>query len=247
MRAETGATSSGMPPGRRIVIVFGFARAVGALVYVIAVTVQLVHSIGFWSAQDGADIPFLVLGFFSYFTMQTGSAAAVLLGVGAWLLLSRSRPPRWFVAARALLVTYAVTTALAYAVLLRPIEVDDGSSVPWSNEWLHLIGPLYLLLDWVVAPDRRPLRWRTVGIAAIYPIAWAAYTFARGPGALDTRTDTNWYPYPFLNPETSPGGYASALGYVAVLATAVLAVAALVVLLSRYGRRIGSDEAPEQA
>ena len=217
-------------------VLFAVLRAAAACAFAAAVVFQLLHSIGFWQAQEGANIPFLVLGFFSYFTMEAGIAAAVVLAVGAALLVRNSSTIIAFTMARGLVVTYSATTAIAYNVLLRPIEVADGSAVPWSNEWLHVLGPAYLALDWMLAPDRRPLPWRTLWIAVVIPIAWAAYTFARGPFALDTRTDTNWYPYPFLNPDTSPGGYGSALVYVAVLAVAILAIASVVILLSRVGR-----------
>ena len=228
-------------------VVFAILRAVAAVVYAAAVVAQLLHSIGFWSAQEGADIPFLVLGFFSYFTMETGIAASVVLAVGAVLLATRGTTRGWFTVARGLVLTYAATTALAYNVLLRPIEVADGSAVPWSNEWLHVYGPAYLMLDWVLGPDRRPLRWGALWIAVGIPLTWAAYTFARGPTALDTRTDTNWYPYPFLNPDTSPGGYGSAVVYVAVLAALILAIATVVILLSRVGRAPDAERSDPDA
>ena len=131
---------------------FAVVRTGIAATYATSVVVQLAHSIGFWQTQAGADVPFLVLGFFSYFTMESGIAAAVVLGVGAVLLLTSVRPPRWFPAARGLIVVYTATKAIAYNLLLRPMEVDDGSVVPWSNEWLHLWGPVLLLLDWLLAP-----------------------------------------------------------------------------------------------
>jgi hypothetical protein len=214
-----------------------------------AVTVQLTHSIDFWQTQVGADVPFLVVGFFSYFTMESGIAAAIVLAVGTVLLLTRVRRPRWFPAARGLIVVYTATTAIAYNLLLRPMEVDDGSVVPWSNEWLHLYGPLCLVLDWLLAPDRRPLPWRTLWVALGIPLAWAAYTFARGPFALDTRTHTNWYPYPFLNPDTSPGGYGSTSLYVVAISVLIVVLSALVILSSRRPRRRvrGGDRNPAEA
>jgi hypothetical protein len=216
---------------RRTLVVLRAGLAAG---YAVAVAVQLAHSIGFWQTQAGADIPFLVLGFFSYFTMESGIAAAVVLGVGALLQATGRVSPRWFPAARALIVVYTATTAIAYNLLLRPIEVDDGSVVPWSNEWLHLWGPLCLLLDWLLAPDRRPLPWRTLWVALAIPLGWAAYTFARGPFALDARTDTNWYPYPFLNPDTSAGGYGTTSLYVVAISGLIVALSALVIASSRW-------------
>lgn len=215
---------------------FALLRVAFAATYALAVATQLAHSIGFWQTQEGADIPFLVLGFFSYFTMQSGIAAVVVLAAGAAFLLTRPDPPSWFLVARALIVVYTATTAIAYNLLLRPIETDDGSVVPWSNEWLHLYGPICLVLDWLFAPDRRPLGWRTLWIAVAIPLAWAAYTFARGPIALDTRTDTNWYPYPFLNPDTSPGGYGTTSLYVVAISALITSLSALVILSSRRRR-----------
>jgi hypothetical protein len=211
--------------------------------------VQLTHSIDFWQTQAGADVPFLVVGFFSYFTMESGIAAAIVLAVGAVLLLTRVRRPRWYPAARGLIVVYTATTAIAYNLLLRPIEVDDGSVVPWSNEWLHLYGPLCLVLDWLLAPDRRPLPWRTLWVALGIPLAWAAYTFARGPFALDTRTHTNWYPYPFLNPDTSPGGYGTTSLYVVAISALIVVLSALMILSSRRPRRRAraGDREPAEA
>jgi hypothetical protein len=224
-------------------------RAALAVTYAMAVTVQLTHSIDFWQTQVGADVPFLVVGFFSYFTMESGIAAAIVLAVGTVLLSTRVRRPRWFPAARGLIVVYTATTAIAYNLLLRPMEVDDGSVVPWSNEWLHLYGPLCLVLDWLLAPDRRPLPWRTLWVALGIPLAWAAYTFARGPFALDTRTHTNWYPYPFLNPDTSPGGYGSTSLYVVAISVLIVVLSALVILSSRRPRRRvrGGDRKPAEA
>jgi hypothetical protein len=220
---------------------FAVLRAALAAVYALAVAAQLTHSIGFWQGQPRADIPFLVLGFFSYFTMESGIAAVVVLGAGAVLLLTKADPPGWLPVARGLIVVYTATTGIAYNLLLRPIETDDGSVVPWSNEWLHLYGPMLLVLDWLLAPDRRPLPWRSLWLAVGIPLAWAAYTFARGPFALDTRTDTNWYPYPFLNPDTAPGGYATTTLYVVAISGLIIALSALVILSSRRRRPPGAD------
>ena len=211
---------------------FAVGRMTVAALYIVAVIVQLVQSLRVWATQEGAEIPFLVTGFFSYFTMETGIAAAVVL------VLSGVRPARGIrmsaplALARGLVVAYAATTAIAYNLLLRPIEVPDGSSQPLANEWLHTVGPILLLIDWALAPDRRPLRWRSLWVFVAFPILWAGYTFLRGPLALDRRYGSNWYPYPFLNPD-GPGGYGAAMVYVAVLTALILALASGIVLLSR--------------
>jgi hypothetical protein len=210
------------------------ARMLAAVLYVAAVVVQLIQSLGVWATQEGAEVPFLVAGFFSYFTMETGIAAAVVLALSSVRSARGIRMSAPLALGRGLVAAYAATTAIAYNVLLRPIEVPDGSSQPLANEWLHTVGPIVLLIDWALAPDRRALRWRSLWAFVAFPILWAAYTFLRGPVALDRRYGSNWYPYPFLNPD-GPGGYGAAMAYVGVLTVLILALASGVVLLSRRG------------
>lgn len=223
-------------------ILFAVLRVCAAVVYLVAVGTQLWRSIGLWVTQTNADVQFLVVGFFSYFTMETGIAAAVVLVLSALTIARARRMPGPLAIARGLMVTYTATTALAYNLLLRPIEVPDGSSEPWANEWLHVWGPVYLLLDFALAPDRRRLPWRTLWIAVAFPVVWAVYTFVRGPFATDTRFGSHWYPYPFLNPDT--GGWPSAILYVVILSALIVGLSAIVVLLSRIGSRREHSDPP---
>ncbi|MGW9627251.1 Pr6Pr family membrane protein [Microbacterium sp. NPDC055521] len=93
-------------------------------------------------------------------------------------------------------------------------QLPQGSTVPWSNEVLHVVFPLFLLADVLVAPKRRILTWPTLAVIAASPLAWAAYTLVRANLATSPGTgDPYWYPYPFLNPQITPplvhrlGGY----------------------------------------
>src|SRR5690606_14996859 len=110
----------------------------------------------------------------------------------------------------------------------------------WTNEVLHVVAPILLLLDWLVAPGRRRLEFSTVGIIVIYPIVWAAYTMVRGPFVSDALTGaTSWYPYPFLNPDTSPNGYLSVAFYILLIAVVIAAAGTGVVAISRVRRTAG--------
>ena len=40
-----------------------------------------------------------------------------------------------------------VVTGVVYNLLLRGIVLDQGTTVPWSNEVMHLVGPAFMLLD----------------------------------------------------------------------------------------------------
>ena len=225
---------------------FGALRAVMAAITLAAVIAQLASSIGQTARADGS-IPGLIANFLSFFTIDSNIAAVVVLAIGAVLLVTRSDDdPGWFTALRAAVVTYMVTTGVVYNLLLRNIPLPQGQTVAWSNEVLHVIAPLYLLLDWLFAPGRAPLRRRVVWGIAAFPIVWAVYTLLRAPIAAEPITGKQpWYPYPFLNPATSANGYLSVAFYIVLIAAVILCAGYGVVWVSRRWR--GSRPLPVDA
>lgn len=172
-----------------------------------------------------------IFNLFGYFTIQANLLLALLLGVlGAINVAGRPLPP-WMESARAACLTYIVLVGLVYAVLLAPLGAAGGVPVPWANVVLHVVTPLFAVVDWVVAPERRALAMRTVGLIMIYPVVWLVVVLARGA------TD-GWVPYPFLDPEL---GYGQVTLTILVIALAVLLFGWLVVLSSR--RRVGAQPA----
>jgi hypothetical protein len=130
-----------------------------------------------------------------------------------------------------------IVTGIVYNTLLRGIALEPGSIVAWSNEVLHLIGPIFLLADLLLGPFRRALPWRTAVGIVVFPLVWVAYTLLRASFITNPGTgDPYWYPYPFLNPN-GPGGWGSVLVYVLAIAAAIIAVALVVVWV---GRRRGA-------
>lgn len=226
--------------------VFPLLRVLMALAIIAAIVAQLIVSVGFWRDRGDTAIAVDVANFLSFFTIQSNILAAITLLLGArWV--SSDTAPRWYGPVAAAMTTYMVTTGLVYNTLLRGIELPQGSTVDWSNEVLHLIAPLYILIDWLCGPGARSTGWRTVLGIAIYPLAWLAYTLVRGPLVLNEGTgETFWYPYPFLNPHLGDGGYGgygTVALYSALIAVAIIAVACAVIALGRArGRR--SDARP---
>lgn len=215
-------------------ILFAVVRAGMALAIAAAIVGQLITSIEFWSQDPTSDIPFLLLGFFSFFTIESNVLSVVVLGIGAVLLLvRRGEDPRWFAVVRISVVTYMAVTGIVYNLLLRGVELPQGSTLGWSNEILHVVGPIYLVLDWLFAPGRAPMAWATVRTIIVFPIVWAAYTLVRGPFAIDSRTGEPWYPYPFLNPGLSANGYLSVAFYVVLIAVIIAVTGAGAVWVSR--------------
>jgi len=216
-------------------------RVVVAAAILAAVVGQLLVSLDFWRSSGVTGIGSNVVNFFSFFTVDANVASAVVLLIGAGLgVAGRSVDPGWFAVTRASVTTYMVVTGIVYNLLLRGIELPQGSTLGWSNEVLHVVAPVYLLLDWILAPGRRALGAKRIWPILVFPILWVVYTLVRGPFVVDQVYDTDyWYPYPFLNPDTSANGYSSVAFYVVLIAAVIGLVAAGVLWISR--RRAVAD------
>lgn len=219
-------------------IVTGVVRIVVAAAIVAATLVTLGSSIAAWDAAGYRDLATLYVNFFSYFTIESNIAAAVVLAVGAVIVVRRDRPdPVPYTVLRAAVVVYMGVTGIVYNLLLRGIAVTGGGDTPaWTNEVMHVIGPAYLILDWLLAPGRTPIRWRHIGTILVFPLVWVAYTLVRGPLVYDqVKKVTGWYPYPFLNPAHGVG---SVVFWVIVIAVVFAGLAALVIGVSHWWRPV---------
>ncbi|WP_168197209.1 Pr6Pr family membrane protein [Agromyces laixinhei] len=193
--------------------VWGVIRVAAAAAVVIAIVGQFAKSLSM--VPDPA---FFVVNFLSFFTILSNALAAIVLLIGAWYAVRSPSDPTWYNLARASIVTYMATTFVVYNLLLRDISLDQAATLPWSNEILHVWAPLYVVLDWVLAPGRRPIEWQRIWVIAIFPIVWVVYTMIRGAAV-------GWYPYPFLNPDIAPGvGYDGVTVYVIAIAAFILLV-----------------------
>lgn len=211
-------------------------RLVVAALILAAVIGQLITSISS-ATQFDRDVPTTVTNFLSFFTILSNLGAIVVLTwAGGWFWLSRRGArvePRGLSLVLSSVTTYMIVTGLVYNFLLRGVALPQGTTLPWSNEVLHLVGPLFLLLDLFLGPLRRALPWRATLAALIFPIVWLAYTFVRGPFVINPTThEAYWYPYPFLDPNGA-GGWPSVLIYVVMIAVAIVGVSALVVWVGR--------------
>ena len=175
------------------------------------------------SASRGPVNPF---NFFGYFTIQSNLLGAVVLGVAAVVGLFGRRQGLVLQLARASITTYLLVVALVYNTLLAGL---GGAGVAWANTVMHVVFPLFCLLDWLLVPDREALRFRLLWVVELFPTAWCAVVLLRG--ALD-----GWVPYPFFDPAN---GYGSVLLYVVGIAATFIGVGAIVFAASRL-RLFGS-------
>ena len=213
-------------------------RIAGAAAIVAAIVTQLVNNVGYWKSVGITDFSSLPVNFFSYFTIDSNVGTVVVFLIGAVLLIRKLDDPRWFGILRACVTSYMAVTGIVYNTLLRGVNVADGLVVPWTNEVLHVVGPLLIVLDWFFAPGRIRLEWKNIGIIVIFPIVWAVYTMIRGPLAYnELARKQSWYPYPFLDPANSPEGYVSVAFYVVLIAVIIGLVGAGVIWVSRRRER----------
>lgn len=214
---------------------FAALRAAVAVAIIAAIVGQLITSLDFWSGKSVTNVGSNIVNFFSFFTIESNIASIVVLAIGAFLLIARrGADPEWFQVTRAAVVTYMVVTGIVYNLLLRGIELPQGATLGWSNEIVHAVAPAYLLIDWILAPGRRPISARRIGTILIFPLAWVVYTLVRAPFVIDQVYGTDyWYPYPFLNPNTAAQGYVSVAFYVVLIAAVIGLTAAGVLWISR--------------
>lgn len=221
-----------------------------ASVIAAAIVTQLVVSLTA-TAAAGRDVATVFVNFFSFFTILSNVSAVIALawaGTASLTSHHRARASGALSLVLACATTYMAITGIVYNALLRGITLPQGSEpVPWSNEVLHLIGPIFLVLDLAVGPTRRSLRWRAIWAVIAFPILWTVYTLVRGPLVTNPTTGSPyWYPYPFLDPN-GPGGWPSVAAYVAVISVAFVAVGSVAVWITRRRARTPARDADAAA
>jgi hypothetical protein len=163
--------------------------------------------------------------FFGYFTNQSNLILAVVYLLSALAPTALGEPARSLL--RSAATTYIVIVGIVYATLLAPLGAAGGVPVPWANFVLHVVTPIYGIVDWFVFRDHIRLTLGQLWLVLVYPAVWTVVVLIRG-------TTDGWVPYPFLDP-------AQGYGVVAVYCVGILVVffliGALVFWTSRVGRR----------
>lgn len=214
-------------------------RAVAAALITAAIIAQADATIG-GAISGGRDVGTTIANFFSFFTILSNVLSVIVLAWAVVWFWSRARvdasaEPRVLGIALASVTTYMVITGIVYNTLLRGIPLPQGSTVPWSNEVLHVVGPLFLLADLFLGPRRRCLGWGAIGAVLGFPLVWVIYTMVRGPLVTNPGTGAPyWYPYPFLDPHSATtGGYLGVVAYIVGIAVGIAVVAGIVIAVGR--------------
>lgn len=134
--------------------------------------------------------------FFGFFTMQSNIIWFVLMVITAIAALRGKKQSQVLLLARGCASAYMILVGAVYNTLLAGQE--GGVSLEWANSVVHVILPIYAVLDWAIIADRPALPWKRLWVTLAYPIVWVVVVLIRGA------TD-GWVPYPFLNPATGYG------------------------------------------
>lgn len=220
-------------PDRSIDRWWALARLACALLILAAVLAQLRVTVG-GAADAGRDVATTAVNFVSFFTILSNVAAMVVLAIAAIATLTGRGTSAGIGIALACVSTYMIVTGIVYNLLLRSVELPQGTTVAWSNEVVHVVAPAFLLIDVALGIALVPLAWRALRWVVSWPILWVVYTLIRGPLVTNPVTGAHWwYPYPFLDPNVTAGGYLGVTGYIAGIAVAITLVAVLVVRRTR--------------
>lgn len=190
---------------------FAAVRFLFGAVTLIAVGTQLGIHLG-----QGYDL----VNFFSYFTNLSNIFAAVVLIVESVLTWrGKEGGPVWALL-RCISVVCMALVGVVFNTLLR--DVDLGSLLPWINTWLHYVMPVAVVADWLIQSPRHTIPLKRVGVAALFPLGYLAYSLIRG-------AVINWYAYPFINPAN--GGYGTVAVTCVFIAVGFVAMTLLIMFL----------------
>ena len=148
---------------------------------------------------------------FCFFTVQSNVIVGVTCGLLAWRL---DRASTAFRAFRLAGVIDIAITGVVYHVALADLQELDGKAAV-ADQLLHLVVPIAGVVGWIVFGPRGSVDVRTIGLAALVPLAWLVFTLIRGP-------IVDWYPYPFL--DVRDHGYPQVLLNSAVVALLFVAL-----------------------
>ncbi|MBS1577206.1 MAG: Pr6Pr family membrane protein [Bacteroidetes bacterium] len=161
--------------------------------------------------------------FFSYFTILTNILVALSLTLT--VLGLKNRIGRFFRndSVQSALTVYILIVGVVYYLLLRNIWKPQGLQF-LADVTLHYAVPVLYLVYWLIFIPKGKLRLR-------YAISWMAYPALYFIYSLIRGAVTHWYPYPFIDAQTS--GYNTVFLNAAVLLVAFIAAVLIFIGVDR--------------
>lgn len=163
--------------------------------------------------------------FFFLFTYHANTLACTVFTLSALHYLKKGGLSFWTRSRTWNTIRIAMTL---YVVIVPPVfwglvaaPSDWAGENAWFNFVLHFLsGAVALVAFFVDIPHiARYQRWQTTSACLIYPTAFVIISLVKGSA-------TGWYPYPFLDPDTSGWGFVGAMIGVLLITFSLLAATA---------------------
>jgi hypothetical protein len=200
----------------------------------IALAVLSAVALGF-AGHDAATPATGLTDFFSHFTILSAMAACVVLLASGATGLRDTRGGRGVPdMVRGAVVLYMAVSGFVFGLV--DTEFHDTLMPSWADHVLHQARPLVMIADWLVDPPRRRVRYPSAASWLLLPLLYVGYSLVRG-------AVTDWYAYPFLDPDRGVGGYGRVTVACLLLAVLFVALGALVV---KAGNTSGARRRPRE-
>ncbi|MFJ3904503.1 Pr6Pr family membrane protein [Streptomyces sp. NPDC090025] len=182
---------------------------------------------------------------FSFFTIWSNAAVAVVLGLGA-VRAWRRQPPLPVLWTGGVVLCISVVGLVFHFVLDNPSspfnQADHFATLSGakavSNQLLHTVTPIGVVLDWLLLTRPAAFHWRHAAQWLAAPGAYLAFALIRG--ALLPATSPTRYTYPFL--DVADHGYGGVLVNAVVLGVAFYVLGLLLVTVDRFRPAVGPRE-----
>lgn len=144
----------------------------------------------FYLIHKNSERPFLdiTINFFSFFTILTN----LLVAVGVTMLLAHTRSKLTKNESLSAIAVYITIVGAVYNLVLRWLWQPQGLQ-KLTDELLHTAVPVLFVVFWIAFVPKDQLTWKSALVWLIYPLVYSIYTLIHG-------AITNWYPYPFIDP-----------------------------------------------
>lgn len=174
---------------------------------------------------------------FSFFTVWSNAAVAIVLGWGAARAWT-GRPPLPALWTGGVLLCISVVGLVFHLVLDNAAsEFNQAAEIARltgakavANQLLHTVTPIGVVLDWLLLTRPAALHWRHAAQWLAAPGTYLAFALIRG--ALVAPDTPARYPYPFL--DVTAHGYPGVLTNAVVLGLAFYVLGLVLVTMDRF-------------
>ncbi len=199
-------------------------------VFAILIAVALALDFGFFRGEAN----FYIL---NYYTVLSNIACLVFFAVAHFrvekALKAGAKEFVWWPRGEAAVVFCISVTGIVYATMLAPIDIASGNFFTFNNLMLHYIGPVMVLVDWLLFCPKGRLRATDPLLWLLIPLAYFGYIVVRATFAGDIGDSGSRFPYGFIDPAVQ-GGWGGVMRMVGLLTVGMAALGYVIYLIDHY-------------